>query len=347
MEQKFDEIDTRLSERFNTETEQPPAKKAKLTPDPNSERIESPSAKNPDHSTDHASGFYEDNESYLDYGEDLNPDDNYESVYEDIYSGKEESLAAQVIFNTKEIPKLLANSKIVPPSTKNGQFSLCISDRITCLTKGSKQSNLAFPRFDVKSRDTTFNQFLSHANSRFLATEVPDDCFRIASITRPSLAVAYKSLARQQTVLKSLLVHAELVIDQFQSADKDQAQELSKIYILPIDAQIEQINETIRKIRAIALPKFLPPSLKKSIISASILPDKIWNIAPHIQSQIHSARTEYTKRQFPKPTTSRDSRPFQQRGRTFDRRARPQRRGGFFRRRFESKQDSQKNTKHQ
>ena len=350
MNQKFDEYDSKLAEKSSKDQDGPPAKKAKQDAPPNSAQQDpqtstiDPEPSLADRHHDSYDDYYgEEDLEYLNSGEELISED----VYQEIYSGKDDSLTAQVIFDTKEVPHLLANSRIAPPSTKNGNFSICFSDRIICLAKGIKQSNLAFPRFDAKSRDTAFNRLLSHVNSKYLVTDVPDDCFRIATNTRTPLAATYKTLSRQQTVLKSLLIHAELMIDQFQSADKNRAQELTKLYILPIDAQIENINDTLRRIRSIALPKFLPLPLRRAITYADILPEKIWNIPPHLQSQILTARTEYSKRLYSRPSTSRDPRPFQQRGRTSDRRARPQRRGGYPRRRFDSKQENQRSTKPQ
>ena len=279
-------------------------------------------------------------EEFLTQGEEFPTND----IYQDVYTCKDRNIAPRIVFSKQEIPKIYNQTRVGPPSTKNANFSIQLSDNIVSLIKGIKQTHVPPPKFDIKSGDSYFNQVLSHANSKFMATEVPDDCFRIAASSRLALSFSYKQLNRQQTILKSLVLHAELIKDQFLTDDRAAAEELIKIYILPIDSQIESIQDTIRKIRMIALPRFIPASIKKTIIAAPILPDKIWNISTQIQNKIQSSRAEFYKRNtFKTSTPHRESRPFQTRGRSFDRRARPQRRGGSFRRRNEQKPEYTKN----
>ena len=169
-------------------------------------------------------------------------------------------------------------------------------DNIISLIKDIKQSHISPKRFDVsRSGDSYLNQVLSHVNSKFLATEIPKDYFRIAATSRLALSFTYKQLNRQKMILKALMLHAELVKDQFLTEDKSEAQELIKLYILLIDAQIESMHDTIRKIRSIVLLKFIPMSLKKIIVAAPILSDKIWKLSPHMQIKIWAARSEYIK----------------------------------------------------
>ena len=340
MEQKFEEYDSKFT------TSQPSSKRPKLIPNDTGSQLSLNEVHSLPSTSRQADEFeYEMNnpqeeEEFLTQGEELLSQD----IYQDVYTCKDRNIAPKIIFSKQEIPKIYNQIRVGPPSTKNANFSIQLSDNIVSLIKGIKQTHVPSPKFDIKSGDSYFNQILSHANSRFMATEVPEDCFRIAATSRLALSFTYKQLNRQQSILKALVLHAELIKEQFLTEDRAEAEELIKVYILPIEAQIETIHDTIRKIRMIALPRFIPANIKKTIIAAPILPDKIWNISTQIQNKIQSSRSEFYKRNSIRTSTPhRESRPFQSRGRSFDRRARPQRRGGPFRRRTEQKPEYNKN----
>ena len=270
-----------------------------------------------------------------------------QNLFKEVQSNSEVNLKPKIMFCQNDIPKIYSEiSKVTSPVSQTGNFSIKVSDHIICLLKGIKKHQGSAQKFDIISRDTDYNNIFSHVNSKFAATEVPEDCFRISVSARPALTNAYKTLAKNQMILKNLILHAEMAQDKFSTKDNKEAQELIKIFIIPIEAQLENIHDCIRRIRSIALPRFIPLSLKRTIISAPIIPSKIWNIPPQIQGRIHAARADYARRFNPKPnSSSRETRFFPTRGRFFDRRSRPQRRGGPFRRRYtDPKHDNNKNS---
>ena len=262
----------------------------------------------------------------------------------------EDIIEAVQIFQKAEVPEYYSSiAKTGPPKTKYGKFTLQISNKIISLIKGIEESSIIPAKFDVDCNDSFFNDLLAHVNAKYSASNIPEDCFRIPTTARSSLQIAYKSLARAQQTLKILIMHAEAVKDQFETEDDQKAHDLVRLYILPIQNQIESVHEQIRRIRAISLPKYIPPFLKKVVIAAPINPGNIWSISNQTQAKINSARVEFSRKlQFKRapPNTfnqPRESRPFQSRGRFQDRRARPQGRGGHFRHRHEQKQESSRN----
>ena len=271
--------------------------------------------------------------------------------FEDELFTDEVSLTPKIFFNPSETPNIYSESAhIFAPITKNSSFTYGIANDIISIIKGNQKNSPSPQKIDLKSRDSEFNKLLSHVNSKFPVSDVPEGCFRIASSAKPALATAYRTLSRQQMILKNLIIHAQINLELFKNGDKQEVEELIRIYIHPIEAQTENVHEIIRKIRSIALPNFLNPSIKRSIITAEILPSKIWNLTPAMQSQIQAARTDFIKRTYSRNTpVQRESRPFQTRGRFQDRRGRPQfRRGGNFKRRYETpksdnKRQSEKN----
>ena len=289
---------------------------------------------------------YEDDQAY-EYEEDYLPGSENEfietekevlsrKVFEDSHSETEVQLKPKVMYNFDEVPKIYSEmASTSAPTSESGNFSIRVSDHLICILKGLKRHQSMAQRFDLVTRDSDYKDIFSHANSKFAATDIPDDCFKIAASARPALAVAYKALARNQMILKNNVLHAEMVQDKFKTEDSKEAQELIKIFISPIDGAIENIHDCIRRIRSIALPRFIPLALKKSLIAAPIIPYKIWNISQQSQSRILAARSEYMKKFNPRTSTpARENWLFQTRGRFFDRRGRPQRRGGPYRRRF-------------
>ena len=173
------------------------------------------------------------------------------------------------------------------------------------------------------------SDIFSHVNSRFSIYDIPENCFSVSPSSRFQLKNVYKMLNKQQEVLKALLLHAELNILNFDLKVESQAKDLMKTFINPINIQISTIQETIKRIRSIALPSSLSLSIKKTLKLAPILPGKIWNISNQLISRIQSQKSESLKSNKFFPTY----RPFQIRGRFSDRRGRSQRRRGPFRRR--------------
>ena len=142
-------------------------------------------------------------------------------------------------------------------------------------------------------------------------------------------------LSKQQEVLKALFLHAELNIPNFDLNIESQAKDLLKTFIHPIDIQISDIQDIIKRIRSIAIPSFLPITIKKTLKAAPILPGKIWNISKQLISRIQSQKSET----FKSNKFFSSYRPFQFRGRFSDRRGQSQKRGGPFRRRGAEKSE--------
>ena len=180
------------------------------------------------------------------------------------------------MFCQNDIPKIYSEiAKVTSPTSQTGNFLIKVSDHIICLLKGIKQYQGTAQKFDIISRGSDYNNLFSHVNSKFAATDVPEDCFRISASARPGLTIAYKALAKNHMILRNLILHAEMAHDKFSTKDNKEAQELIKIFITPIEAQLENVHDCIRRIRNIALPRFIPLFLKRAITSAPIIPSRI------------------------------------------------------------------------
>ena len=269
--------------------------------------------------------------------------DNYESEAED-FSSEEEIIkseqnkskmkkfhvAPKIIFSPENVPKLIAeHMKISQPITKNSSFSVHISNNTIGLLKGQMENPITINKFDIKTQDSEMSEIFSHINSKFSVYDIPENCFSVSPSNKFTLKNVYKNLGKQQEVLKALLIHAELNISNFNLKVESQAKDLLKTFIHPIDIQISTIHDTIRRIRSIAIPSYLPLTIKKSLKSAPILPGKLWNISSNLISRIQSQKPDT----FKTNKVLSSYRPFPIRGRLSDRRGRPQRRGGLFRRR--------------
>ena len=300
--------------------------------------------------------FNQNIENYEELQELSMEEDNFlsQSIYQNTPIKTEKNINPKIIFNKTEIPNIYTkNASIEPPITKYGKFTVKMSNEITSLFKGLQHSTVTPAKFDVSSQDSQVNNLLNHVNAKYSAIDVPDDCFRIPSTAKPALQSAYRTLSRHQQILKSLILHAEMIKNKFNSESEDEAQELIKIFIQPIEAQITNIHESIRRIRSICLPRYIPTFIKRSIISAPIEPGNLWNISNQIQVKINAARQEFSKKLQTKRNSSyqssqpRETRPFQTRGRGFDRRPRSQSRGGSSKSRYDNRQDNQRNNEKQ
>ena len=263
------------------------------------------------------------------------------NIFHDEIPVEEVHLRPRIIFNPAQIPLIFSESaQISAPTTKNGNFTYTVDDQLVSIYKGMLRNPPNPHKLDLKSKDIAFNNLLSHTNSKANAQDVPENCSKIASSSKPALNAAYRFLSRQQRILKNLIVHAQRNMGIFETEDMEKAEEAIKVYIQPIEDQFENINDAIQRIRALAIPKFIPTHIKRMLITAPILPGKIWNISSSLQNQIQTARTEYSKKFHFKTHPYRESRPFPSRGRFQYRRARPQRRGGFQRRRGDYKSET-------
>ena len=224
--------------------------------------------------------------------------------------------------------------QVSQPLTKYSSFSINISDNTISLVKRQMENPIATDKFDI-TRDSEMSDIFSHVNSRFSIYDIPENCFSVSPSNRFHLKNVYKMLNKQQEVLKALLLHAELNIPNFDLKVESQAKDLMKTFIKPINIQISTIHDTIKRIRSISLPSFLPPSIKKTLKSALILPGKIWNISKQLISRIQSQKSET----FKSNKFFSSYRPFQFRGRFSDRRGQSQKRGGPFRRRGAEKSE--------
>ena len=248
---------------------------------------------------------------------------------------KKFTVAPTVIFSPENVPKLISdNMEVSSPLTKNSCYSINISNKTIGLLKGHMENPMSSEKFDIKTKDSEMLEIFSHFNSKFPVADIPDNCFSLSPTIRLPLKAIYRTLHKQQQVLKALFLHVELNIDNFNVKNEKKAKELVKAFIQPIDIQISLIHDTIKKIRAIATPNFLPASIKKTLRSAPILPGKIWNISSQMVSRIQTQKTESYK-----SFKNNSFKPFQNRGRFSDRRGRPQRRGGPIRRKNQDKSD--------
>ena len=268
------------------------------------------------------------------------------NLFQDEVFTEETNLTPKIFFKPTDTPKIYTESaQITAPVTKNGNFTYAVDDKLVRIFKGMQRNSPSPQKIDMRSKDAYFNTILSHANTKANAQDIPENCFRIATSARPALSAAYRVLARQQMLLKNLIIHAQRNLTEFNNENTKEVEELIKVYFHPIEAQVENVHDSIRKIRALSLPKFIPATLKKTIVTAPILAEKIWNIPSTIQNKIQAARADFNRRTYPRSSgLTRESRPFQSRGRFQDRRARPQRRGGYFKRRSEYKSENKNNS---
>ena len=243
---------------------------------------------------------------------------------------KGKNIEPTIRFKMEEVPKFYSdNLKISPPSTKNGKFTVNMSDEVISIIKGVQISGSSMERYDVLSEDNSINDILSHANASFTVSKVPEDCFKISSYNRVQVQAAYRALSRDQNTLKSLMFTAELFRNQYNTKDESTAQTMIKTFIHPVINHMASLEDSIRRLRAAAIPRFIPLSIKRELISAPIIPNQIWNIPPQLISRIQASRTEYIRKsKFRSSQNIRQSKPFSNRGRFFDRRIRPQRRSG-------------------
>ena len=350
MEQRFKEVEQN-QQSFS------PRKRPRSSFEEN--EFQGPSTSSTAHSGDRN---FEDSEEELEANLEMDEHDNWsncseeeeEEIYQSAPAKAEKNLTPKFIFKKTQVHEIYSSiASISPPTSKYSSFTLNISNRISRLIKGIQEHPTNPTKFDIVSQDSTLNKIFDHANTKYVASDIPEDCFKIPTAARSSLQNAYKALSRHQQSLKSAVLAAELAKDKFKTEDDQEAQELVRIYILPIENQIINIHETIRRIRAISIPKYIPPSIKKNLIAAPILPNSIWNISSQMQNRISSTRNDFFKKLSFKRQSNyyeqRDSRPFSSRGRGFDRRSRPQSKGGPFKRnnsdsKFEhSKQDRSRN----
>ena len=268
------------------------------------------------------------------------------SIYKKIKSHKKKDLDPEIVFNETDVPELYsAHTHISAPINKNSKFSINISDKVVSLLKGVQQSNLSPEKFDIDTEDKQFDEILSHVNNSHSVSKIPEDCFRISSSSRSAIQAAYRTISKHQIIIKSNLFNLETIKDKFYTDNKSEAQNLIKAFITPIDIQISLLHDSIRKLRAVAVPRFIPNHIRRNLISAPIIPHQIWNISPQLINKINQSRTEYQRKSNYKTThIPRTTRPFQYRGRPNDRRSRPQRKNSGFNGKRTNENRSDKNS---